>query len=676
MNWNLLIEQLGWTLVHSTWQIAIIAVVSSMILRATRSAAANLRYMFAVTALAFSIILPVATFLQVSETIGSPGGHGQFENADTRAISGDEVGAVTTYPNAGVVSAADTNENDSVISNTLSQIKQFFSQQFPSSFPFLVGLWLAGVGLYSARFAGGVYRLRQYRNIGVEPISDEWKRRFASLCERLKLKQTVELISSNIAATPIAIVILKPMIIVPASVFLQMDARQLESIIAHELIHIRRLYPAVNILQSVAEVLFFYHPGIWWLSAAIRREREFATDAAVVEMCSGDRVVYASALANLEEIRLTANIDAPSLATAANGGNLMQRIEKILNKKTEISRASSAWSAGMALALISALLLGVFWFTNPVGVNGQKRSDGRKVAIGFVSIPPLDRSSDPPKDSDATARLLIAKLQQHKIPAIGFLTGSSISDGEKFYPVRANIARLWRDAGFEIGIGGFKHLPFSEQPLAAYIDNVEKNERVAKQLLGEKNLPLRYFSYPYLDTRKNDEHIKFEDWLRVQGLTSVKYTIDNNEWMYSYAYDVARMDNDVNTMKEVREAFLNYMTKMFDHYEAYSDETFGRDIPQTMVLTPSRLITDSADDLFGMIRKRGYSFVSMDTALADDAFKTPETYEGDNGISWFDRWTLTAGKRLKDEPEIDPMVQKIWDTKKLVPKAETKGTIK
>ena len=377
---------------------------------------------------------------------------------------------------------------------------------------------------------------------------------------------------------------------------------------------------------------------------------------------AGDGVVYASALACLEEFRLAASMTVPSNAMAANGGNLMQRITRILKEKTETSRANTAWSAGLAFAVISILLLALFSFSPRSVVNGQKlRVGDRKLAIGFVGIPPLDRSADPPKDADATARILIAKLQQHKVPAIGFLTGSQISDGEKFYPVRANIVRLWRDAGFEIGIGGFKHLPFHDQSLETYIANVEKNERIAKRILGEKDQTLRYFSYPYLYTRKNDEHMRFEKWLTDRGLTSVKYTIDNNEWMYSYAYDVARMDNDVNTMTDIRKVFLDYMMKMFEHYEEYSMDTFGRDIPQTMVLTPSRLVADSADDLFAMIKGRGYSFVSMETAMADDAFKTTETYQGDNGISWFDRWTLTAGKRLKDEPEIAPLVQKIWD---------------
>ena len=82
-----------------------------------------------------------------------------------------------------------------------------------------------------------------------------------------------------------------------------------------------------------------------------------------------------------------------------------------------------------------------------------------------------------------------------------------------------------------------------------------------------------------------------------------------------------------------------------------------------MVLTPSRLVADSADDLFAMIKTRGYKFVSMDEAMADEAFSTPENYSGDNGVSWFDRWTLTAGKRLRDEPAVDANVQKVWDSK-------------
>lgn len=135
----------------------------------------------------------------------------------------------------------------------------------------------------------------------------------------------------------------------------------------------------------------------------------------------------------------------------------MHRIQKILNVKTEDNRANSAWTAGMAVLLTSAFFAGLFSFNSSSLVNAQKRAGTKKLAIGFVSIPPLDRTANAPKDADATARLLIHKLKVFKVPATGFLQGGMISDGEKLFPVRANIARMWRDAGFETGLGGFRH---------------------------------------------------------------------------------------------------------------------------------------------------------------------------------------------------------------------------
>ena len=135
--------------------------------------------------------------------------------------------------------------------------------------------------------------------------------------------------------------------------------------------------------------------------------------------------------------------------------------------------------------------------------------------------------------------------------------------------------------------------------------------------------------------------------------------------MYSYAYDMARNDNDLNTMKEIRGEYVEYMGKMFNHYEAYSSELFGRDIPQTLVLTPSRLITDTADDFFAMAVQRGYSFVTLEEAQNDPAYTTKENFMGKAGISWFERWSMAKGSPLKSEPEVDPAVKQVWDERQL-----------
>lgn len=660
-----LIENLGWTLVHSVWQFALVAAGLWVILRLVRVEAVNKRYVISVCAMALAAALPVGTYLQVSMSAGAVDRVPQIERPDDLSGTGNTLGNAVVRPieQRTVTDSKVTEEASGVWS--LSGLQGFLASSFPALFPFAVWLWLLGVATSSLRLAGGVWQIRRLKTKGIEPVSDEWQSRFEGLCERLGIGRAVEIARSDLLGTPIAIGAIKPMILVPAGLFLQIDPRQLESVIAHELIHIRRYDPLVNIAQSVAETVYFYHPCLWWISRQIRREREFAADAAVLDVFGDYRLVYAAALANLEEIRHLAKIQATSIAAAADGGNLMKRIQRILQNRTEIRRASSAWSAGLALVLISAVLLAVFSYSPRSIVNAQKRDTARKIAIGFVSIPPVDRTANPPKDSDATARLLIAKLQQYKVPAIGFVTGSAISDGDKLFPVRANIVRLWRDAGLEVGIGSFKHVWFYNTPYDDYLAGVEKNEAVVRKILSEKNLTLRYFSYPYLNTGKSvEDRDRFESWLGDRGLASVKYTIDNNEWMYSYAYDMARNDNDLHTMNEIRVDFIKYMDRMMDHYEAYSRELFGRDVAQTMVLTPSRLVADSADDLFGTLQKRGYKFVPIDEAQSDEAYKTPENMIGEFGNSWFERWTVSQGRKLRDEPKVDAAVEGIWKERK------------
>ena len=675
-----IVENIGWTLVNSVWQIAFIALVLRSALIVGKNFSANARYLLAVAALLFAFVLPAATFVRLENS--------SAENQSAAKTYAGNFGSIKTnarvaenrdFPLESKMQAADSANENTFFS--FENWRESFGLNFASALPFIVGLWIFGVAIFAARLCGGVFQLHRYKTRAVFAPEIEWQTRFSTLCERLKISQTVNFLQSSLIKTPVVVGWLKPVVLVPASVFLQMSASELETILAHELLHVRRKDNLINSLQSFAEILFFYHPCAWWISRIIRREREFACDAAVLETFGSQRTVYASALANLEEIRRTANQNLPSLISAATGGNLMRRIEKILQKNAESRRLNSKqtlWSAGLALALISAVLLTVFSAGTDATVNAQTnmKNGNKKIAVGFVSIPPLARIpniANLSKENETKMRALTAKanmmsliagLKRHKVPAIGFVQGAAISDGEKLSPEQADTVRLWRDVGFEVGIGGYKHIWFYDTPVEDYIANTEKNERITREILAEKNLPLRYFSYPYLNTGKTaGDRNQFENWLAGRGLKSVKYTIDNQEWMYSFAYDRALSNPDKDAANRIRGEFVDYMSKMFDHYEAYSAEMFGRDINQTMVLTTSRLVADSADELFGMIENRGYRFVSMDEAQADEAYQTPESFYGKSGISWFERWQLAQGEKLRVEPEVGKSVVDVWDNR-------------
>src|SRR5215472_2342318 len=92
------------------------------------------------------------------------------------------------------------------------------------------------------------------------------------------------------------------MVLLPVGALGGVPAEHLEALLLHELAHIRRHDYLINILQSVAESLLFYHPAVWWVSRHIRAERELCCDDLAVSL-TGDALTYARALAQLESYR-------------------------------------------------------------------------------------------------------------------------------------------------------------------------------------------------------------------------------------------------------------------------------------------------------------------------------------------------------------------------------------
>ena len=80
-------------------------------------------------------------------------------------------------------------------------------------------------------------------------------------------------------------------------------------------------------------------------------------------------------------------------------------------------------------------------------------------------------------------------------------------------------------------------------------------------------------------------------------------------------------------------------------------EVLGRRLPQILLIHASELNRDAMPVLLDMFRKSGYTFVSLEEALKDPAYKEPDDYAGPKGFSWIHRWALTKGMPLKMEPD-------------------------
>lgn len=229
-------------------------------------------------------------------------------------------------------------------------------------------VWSVGVMVLAIRFLRSATHVAKLKRSG-EPVSLALSEAASRLAQRMGIVKSLRVLTSALADTPSVVGFLKPVILFPPAALMNLSTAQLESVLAHELAHIRRHDYLINLLQSIAETLFFYQPAIWWVSSQIRNERELCCDDMVVEIC-GDPVGYARALTQLERSRL----DSPSLALLSVGGPLMHRIQRLTGvaEHQPAPRVSAALAAGLAVV---CFLVNVNWVKAQSGREGDFKLD-------------------------------------------------------------------------------------------------------------------------------------------------------------------------------------------------------------------------------------------------------------------------------------------------------------
>lgn len=292
---------LGLALLHSLWQVAILAMALWSALTILHKSSPRLRHALAMGALMAAVAWPAGTFSRL------------------RAERATAIRRMVEQPRAR---QADSPEREGA-----SLLARAESTARPA-LPWLALLWAAGAALFALRFAGGWLWLTRLRR-RAERAPQELRDLAACLARRMGLRAPDLRVAEGLG--PFSFGLFRSTVILPAACLANLDARALEALLAHEFAHLRRLDFALNALQSLAEALLFHHPLAWWISAAARLERERCCDQAAVGVC-GDARFYAAVLNRLDDLR------PPVAATAAQGAPLMIRIRHLLNAAARPSR--------------------------------------------------------------------------------------------------------------------------------------------------------------------------------------------------------------------------------------------------------------------------------------------------------------------------------------------------
>lgn len=289
----------------------------------------------------------------------------------------------------------------------------------------------------------------------------------------------------------------------------------------------------------------------------------------------------------------------------------------------------------------------------------------RRIAITFDDLPVAATTKlDLQRRRSVTLKIL-SSLTTRSIPAIGFVNESKLYSDHSLVDAEVDLLRLWLAAGLELGNHSFSHPDLHRVSLKSFQADVEKGDEVIGKLLAERDLRPRYFRHPFLHTGRGlDTRHRFEAFLEQRGYAVAPVTVDNSEWIFGRAYDLALARKDQDLADRIGHDYVDYMLSMVAFYEDQSQQLFGRNIDHVLLVHTYQLNANWFGALADRLGGLGYAFISLDEALEDPAYDSADTYTGAGGITWIHRWAITRDvdrEMFRGEPETPEYIRKLTE---------------
>jgi len=236
--------------------------------------------------------------------------------------------------------------------STTTTLATFFSSLNHLAAVSVVVVWFCG---FAAVLFTWAVRWRRISNSIRQAVPLEEGREIESLrnvARATGVPLQIPLLVSDNSLEPGIFGIVRPILVWPHGISDRLEDAHLESILAHELCHMRRRDNLAAAIHMAVEAIFWFHPLVWWLGHRLVTEREFACDEAVLEMGS-ERQVYAESILKICEFCVGSPLNCVSGVT---GADLKKRIAHIM---TEDAMHGLGFSKKLLLGAAGLTAIGV-----------------------------------------------------------------------------------------------------------------------------------------------------------------------------------------------------------------------------------------------------------------------------------------------------------------------------
>ena len=308
---NTLFSALCWTLLHSLWQGVIAAVLAGIVIISTRKSPALVRYnLLGAIMILFLIAAGITFYIQLNHTTAiNPANLAYQPNVTGNYIAGNNV---ATTPSTSLIDSA------VLYLNKYSNL--------------IVFIWFFVFAVKNIKLAADLWWIHRIRNHKTHSPTGEWQGKVNDLANTLGIRKAVALLQSELVKIPVTVGSLKPVILLPLGLLANLPPDQVETIILHELAHIRRKDYLINILQTFAESVFFFNPFILWISSVLRDEREACCDDMVIDF-TRHKKSYIEALVSFQEYSLSSAAYAMTLGRRKS--SMLDRVKRLLTSENK-----------------------------------------------------------------------------------------------------------------------------------------------------------------------------------------------------------------------------------------------------------------------------------------------------------------------------------------------------
>ena len=266
----------------------------------------------------------------------------------------------------------------------------------------------------------------------------------------------------------------------------------------------------------------------------------------------------------------------------------------------------------------------------------------KKICITIDDLPTVSYRTDR-VDQEITQNF-ISTFKKYNIPAIGYVNERKLYRRGQLDSIKVDILVQWLESGMDLGNHTYAHYDYNKVSESKYFSDIIKGERVIKPLLTQYGKELKFFRHPYLHSGVDSlSYNRLEDFLEKNGYETSPVTIDNDDYLFAKAYHNAFIAQDENLMIEIGSEYVKYMEEKLVYFESKSEEVFGRNIPQTLLIHASLLNAHYLDELAEMYQNHGYEFISQKAIMKTPEYATAINAYAKRGHSWIFRWGFSLG---------------------------------